>query len=117
MKDKSYKIQGVDLSQGELTLRKDKEIIKLWYESDVNIDELTSSGTIQEILRWLLSSDILERFLEIVLTGETGKIVWDDITNSQLEIIVIDFLALNGGWIGKLNGYLSSLTPAEITEK
>lgn len=109
---KTYEFQGVKVSQGELTLKKDIEIAKLVKRlSGVDFEDF------EAVLNALIEQGLLGDFLDVILTCE-GEVDYMELTNSELEVIFSDFLSLNGSVIGRLRGLLQSITiPGESGEK
>lgn len=104
MEKKTYKIQGKTLAQGEMTLGQTKRLFELIAE--VSGEEIPDIKDIKGIVKWFLKQGLIDRALDIILIGDKDGIVWDELTNTQLEAIVTDFLALNAGWIKNLSGWL-----------
>jgi hypothetical protein len=109
MESKSYEIRGKTLTQGEMTLGQTKKLLELTAEIAEGAEDVTKIKDVKSAINWLLKRGLIDRVLEIVLIGDKDGIVWDDLSNSQLEAIVSDFLTLNGGWIAKLSGSLKKL--------
>ncbi len=106
MGNQSYKIQGKTLTQGEMTLGQTKKLLELTAEIAEGAEDVTKIKDVKSAISWLLKRGLIDRALDIILVGDKDGIVWDDLSNSQLEEIVSDFLAFNGGWIRKLSGSL-----------
>jgi len=107
-----YEIQGRRLSQGEMTLGRTKRLIGLTTElAGVDMSKIKDA---KSAITWLIENDLIDRALDIILVGEKEGIVWDDLTNSQLEVIVSDFLAFNSGWIKRLSASLKNMLNVSI---
>jgi len=106
MKEYTYKIQEKELTQGELTIGQDIELFKLFQELMGDGDEAVPT----DMVNTLIETGKLEDMLQIILKGDVSAIEVNDITNSQLEAVVTDFLLLNGSLIAKLSTWLGSIT-------
>ena len=113
MEKKVYQIQEKKLTQTELTLGQDKELIKLWKEAGLSAEKLKDIQDLNGIIDLLIERKILERFLFIILNGPKEEIDWDAIPNSVLFEVISDFLALNEKWIGKLRNFLNNFLSGE----
>ena len=107
MEKKVYKIQGVRFTQTEMTLRQDKELIRLWKEAGLSGERIQNIRDVNGLIDLLIENDVMERFLQIILNGPREEVNWSEIPNSVLIEVINDFLALNGKWIGKLKGFLN----------
>jgi len=105
---KEYLIQGRRLAQGEMTLGQTKSLARLTAEIAEGAD-FSQIRSVKDAVAWLVEHNLIDRVLDIILVGDKEGIVWDDLTNSQVEAIVSDFLAFNGGWIKRLSGSLEKL--------
>lgn len=117
MENQSYEIQGKTLTQGEMTLGQTKRLIALTTKL-VGAD-VTKIKDVSSAVSWLVDNNLIDQALDVILVGDKNGIIWDDLTNTQLEAIVSDFLAFNGEWIRKLSGSLTNLlkSPARTTKK
>lgn len=117
MENKSYKIQGKTLTQGEMTLGQTKRLIAL--TATLAGEDVTRIRDVKNAVSWLIENNLINQALDIILIGEKEGVIWDDLTNSQLEAIVSDFLAFNSGWIRKLSVSLTNLlkSPAPVIKK
>jgi len=94
VKDKEYTV-----FQDELNIYQDHRIAQLFSDLDIkNIDDIKNL-TFSQIISLLSKSNVLIKFLSIILTDVLGNPVPDNIIgsikNSQLEIIFKDFFSLN----------------------
>jgi len=107
-----YEIQGRRLSQGEMTLGRTKRLIGLTTElAGVDMSKIKDA---KSAITWLIENDLIDRALDIILVGDKEGVIWDDLTNSQLEVIVSDFLAFNSGWIKRLSASLKNMLNVSI---
>jgi len=102
---KKYTIQGLEFTQDEMTIKKNKQLIK--FLQNANIPD---AGSIDEILSALVSGDVVGDFLSVVLDGDVDKLDIDEMTNSQLMEVLDDFLSLNEMWIRKLMKFIPQQT-------
>jgi hypothetical protein len=112
MEKRVYEIQGIEVYQTEMTLGQDLELIRVFRElqGKVNWSDPTA------ILDQILNAGLLDRVLKIILRGEVAKIDVNEITNSELEVILTDFFELNGGLIGRLRDLLRSTVVGLVEE-
>ncbi|MDD5220584.1 MAG: hypothetical protein PHV11_08465 [Candidatus Bipolaricaulis sp.] len=117
MEKKSYEIQGKTLTQGEMTLGQTKRLIASTTKL-VGAD-VTKIKDVSSAVSWLVDNNLIDQALDVILVGDKNGIIWDDLTNTQLEAIVSDFLSFNGEWIGKLSDSLKNLlkSPAPVMKK
>ncbi|MDZ7821573.1 MAG: hypothetical protein U5N26_07035 [Candidatus Marinimicrobia bacterium] len=113
MKEKKYTIQGKKFTMGEMTLGQDKKLLQLFKGRELNFEELDS---FRKIIDYLFEEEIVDDLLGVILRGDIESIDIEEITNSQLEEIISDFLSLNGEWISKLSSLLTSFLNGNLTD-
>ena len=94
---KTYKIQGKEVYQEELTIGQDIALIKIF--SSIPQDDLEQ---VPKVISYLVDNELLAGVMNIILKGDVDKIDVMEIKNSEFEKIYTDFLALNGGLVKKL---------------
>lgn len=100
---------GITAWQEELTLKQDKKLAKLL--GKINKDKFADLSKVQisEFLDLLLNENLLDEALNIILNvsvpaPEPGELCdFSDLTNTELESVVVDFFTLNPTlkkWLG-----------------
>jgi len=103
MDKKIYQIQGHEIYQTELTIGQDEELLQLSEKVGDEFQKVNfKKDGFRAIIRFLIRTGLIEKVLKVVLRGDVDKINIKDITNSELEVIVTDFLAFNAGFVERL---------------
>jgi hypothetical protein len=92
MEAKTFEVQGVKLTMGELLVGQFKELTALIEDIDLGVDDKSKlSGLIDTLI-----VTKLEAFMAIVFYGQDmTKINWNKVSFERLDEILESFLALN----------------------
>lgn len=118
MERKNYKFSnGIEAHQEELSVEQDYKIAELFAELEISKFDDIREMNIQDMIKLLAGSNIVERFLEIILipAGSSGWISSEKLRtlkNSEVKEVIHDFFTLNL----LLSGLLQNLSSALATQ-